>query len=108
MTEPAAPALPGPAEHTILLSEPGVENAYPRLSNDGRRILYQSNRTGSWQLFIVDTTTREQQRLTTDTFNNNFVDWSADNEWVAFVSRADSTASTAEGAIDIRRMVVPA
>jgi TolB protein len=90
IAEPAAaPASPSPAEHTVLLSEPGVENAYPRLSSDGRRILYQSNRTGSWQLFIVDTATGEQQRLTDDTFNNNFVDWSADNEWVAFVSDRD-------------------
>lgn len=90
VTEPvAATALPDPGEPTVLLDEPGVENAYPRLSNDGRRILYQSNRTGSWQLFIADTVTGEQQRLTTDAFNNNFVDWSADNEWVAFVSDRD-------------------
>jgi Tol biopolymer transport system component len=89
-TEPAAStASPEPGEPTVLLDEPGVENAYPRLSNDGRRILYQSNRTGSWQLFIADTATGEQQRLTTDTFNNNFVDWSADNQWVAFVSDRD-------------------
>lgn len=85
----AATTAPDPGESTVLLDEPGVENAYPRLSNDGKRILYQSNRTGSWQLFIVDTATGEQQRLTTDTFNNNFVDWSADNEWVAFVSDRD-------------------
>lgn len=84
-TDPAS----DPAEPIVLLYEPGVENAYPRLSNDGRRILYQSNRTGTWQLFTLDTVTGEQQRLTTDTFNNNFVDWSADNEWVAFVSDRD-------------------
>jgi Tol biopolymer transport system component len=90
ITEPAAATpSPDPGEPTVLLSEPGVENAYPRLSNDGRRILYQSNRTGSWQLFIMDASTGEQQRLTNDTFNNNFVDWSADNEWVAFVSDRD-------------------
>jgi TolB protein len=90
--EPTAaptPAAPNSAEPFVLLHEPGVENAYPRLSSDGRRILYQSNRTGTWQLFILDTVTGEHQRLTTDTFNNNFVDWSADNEWVAFVSDRD-------------------
>lgn len=88
-TATTTPAASEPVEPTVLLSEPGVENAYPRLSNDGRRILYQSNRTGSWQLFVLDTATGEQQRLTNDTFNNNFVDWSADNEWVAFVSDRD-------------------
>jgi Tol biopolymer transport system component len=78
-----------PSEPTVLLHEAGIENAYPRLSNDGQRILYQSNRTGTWQLFVMDVATGEQQRLTTDTFNNNFVDWSPDNEWVAFVSDRD-------------------
>ena len=86
--EPVAATIPAP-DRAVLLHEPGVENAYPRLSNDGQRILYQSNRTGSWQLFIMDLASGEQQRLTNDTFNNNFVDWSADNEWVAFVSDRD-------------------
>ena len=87
----AAPTESAAAEHdpNVLLAEPGIENAYPRLSNDGQRILYQSNRTGSWQLFVMDLTTGEQRRLTTDGFNNNFVDWSPDNQWVAFVSDRD-------------------
>lgn len=72
-----------------LLHEAGVENAYPRLSNDGSRVLYQSNRTGTWQLFIMDIASGAQQRITTDAYNNNFVDWSADNQWVAFVSDRD-------------------
>lgn len=78
----------GPVD-TLILHEPGVENAYPRLSNDGERILYQSNRTGTWQLFVMDIASGEQLRLTTDTFNNNFPDWSPDNSWVAFVSDRD-------------------
>ena len=32
---------------TPILWEDGVENAYPRWSNDGNKILYQSNRTGT-------------------------------------------------------------
>ncbi|WKZ64976.1 MAG: hypothetical protein QY325_09395 [Flavobacteriales bacterium] len=88
------PPEPSIAQHamatdTLLLHEPGVENAYPRLSADGRRILYQSNRTGTWQLFIMDLATGAQQRVTHDAHNNNFVDWSADNEWIAFVSDRD-------------------
>lgn len=66
-----------------------MENAYPRLSKDGKRILYQSNRTGTWQVYIMDIATKQQTRITTDTFNNNFVDWSADNQWVALVSDRD-------------------
>lgn len=87
---PAATDAPvAPPADTVLLHEPGVENAYPRLSADGRRILYQSDRTGTWQLFIMDLATGAQHRITHDAHNNNFVDWSADNEWVAFVSDRD-------------------
>ena len=85
----ATTAMVEPTGDTLLLHEPGVENAYPRLSQDGTRILYQSDRTGTWQLFIMDIATGAQQRITHDAHNNNFVDWSADNEWVAFVSDRD-------------------
>ena len=73
----------------VILHEAGIENAYPRLSADGSRILYQSNRTGKWQLFIMDIATGGQQHITNDEHNNNFVDWCADNAWVAFVSDRD-------------------
>jgi TolB protein len=77
------------AQEEILLQEAGVENAYPRLFNDGKRILYQSNRTGNWQLYILDIATKQSQRITNDKFNNNFPDLSADNDRVAFVSDRD-------------------
>lgn len=72
-----------------IVRENNVENAYPRLSADGRRILYQSNRDGHWQLYSCDINGKDQNRLTSDKFNNNFPDWSNDNEWIAFVSDRD-------------------
>ena len=74
---------------TVLLHEDDVENAYPRLSSDGKRILYQSDRTGSWQLFIMDIASGQQTRITNDSANNNYPDWSADNAWIAYVSDRD-------------------
>ena len=78
------------SQPTIILKDSGVEHAYPRLSRDGRSILYQSNKTGKWQLFICDIHGKNERRLTNDDFNNNFPDWSADNKWIAFVSDRDN------------------
>ncbi len=72
----------------VLLHEDGIENAYPRLSADGREILYQSNRTGTWQLYVLDIASRTSRALTTAA-NNNLPDWSADNRRIAFVSDRD-------------------
>ena len=38
-----------PSEPVVVLHEDGIENAYPRLSKDNGRILYQSKRSGTWQ-----------------------------------------------------------
>lgn len=73
----------------IIFRMEGVENAYPRLSSDSKRILYQSNSTGKWQLLIYDITNNIHKEVTKDKFNNNFADWSTDNEWITFVSDRD-------------------
>ena len=73
----------------ILLSEQNIENAYPRLSKDGGSVLYQSNRAGKWQLYVLDINTKTSVQLTNDAHNNNFPDWDATNEWIAFVSDKD-------------------
>jgi TolB protein len=73
----------------IVLKEEGKENAYPRLSKDRSEFLYQSNRRGVWQLFIYDMLSQTSRQVTAGTSNNNFPDWSIDNEWIAFVSDRD-------------------
>lgn len=77
------------AQSTIILKEENVENAYPRLSKDGKSILYQSNRTGNWQIYTCDMKGRSLKNITGKSHNNNFPDWSPDNNWVAFVSDRD-------------------
>lgn len=71
---------------TQVLWEDGVENAYPRWSNDGTKILYQSNKTGNWQIYVMAKDGSNQKRITNDEYNNNFPDWSPDNKQIAFVS----------------------
>lgn len=79
---------PRPPELRVLLHEDGVENAYPRLSNDGREILYQSNRGGTWQLYVLDIAAGTSRVLTHEG-NNNLPDWSPDGRRVAFVTDRD-------------------
>jgi TolB protein len=69
-----------------ILWEDGVENAYPRWSNDGTKILYQSNKTGNWQIYVMDKNGSNQKRITDNKYNDNFPDWSPDNKKIAFVS----------------------
>lgn len=83
----ACSSPPSP-EPVVVLHEDGVENAYPRLSRDGSRILYQSNRAGSWQLYILDLASGISAPLTTGS-NNNLPDWSPDEQRIAFVSDRD-------------------
>lgn len=73
----------------VLLHEDHVEDAYPRLSRDGTHVLYQSNRTGTWQLYVLDVASRTSRALTTGTANNNLPDWDPDNRRIAFVSDRD-------------------
>lgn len=69
-----------------MIYQEGVENAYPHWSKDGKSILYQSNRTGKWQLYIINRDGSGDRRITNDQFNNYMADWSPDNSRIAFVS----------------------
>lgn len=82
-------SAPKSDDSSLLLRVEGKESAYPRLSKDDTKILYQSNKTGNWQLFIMDIATKNQTPVLEDTFNNNFPDWSPDNKQIAFTTDRD-------------------
>lgn len=74
----------------ILYRIDGKECAYPRLSADGKAMLFQGNKTGSWQLYIMNLESKTVHTVFAETkHNDNFPDWSADNKWIAFVSDRD-------------------
>lgn len=84
-----AVAADAPAQARQILWVDGVKNAYPRWSKDGARILYESNRTGKWQLYVMDANGSHDRALTTGSTDNQLPDWSPDNAWIAFVSNRD-------------------
>jgi len=90
--QPSAPKAEAPprfADARIVLWEAGVKNAYPRWSNDGRRILYQTNKGGKWRICVMDADGGGARALTDGSANDNFPDWSPDNRSIAFVSDRD-------------------
>ncbi|MFA6516079.1 MAG: hypothetical protein WCU83_03000 [Bacteroidia bacterium] len=73
-----------------ILSRDGVEYAYPRVSADDSKLLFQSNQTGKWQLYNMNLGDSSITTLWSDTFNNYFPDWNKDLSIVAFTSDRDS------------------
>lgn len=74
---------------TLLYKIEGKEIAYPRLSADGHKILYQSNQDGPWSIHIMDIKSNKHTDVLVDEFNNNFPDWSYDGQLIAFTSDRD-------------------
>jgi len=57
-------------------------------SPDGTRILFESNRSGNFELYVMDLATKELTKLTDNEHNNIQGDWSINNE-IVFISNRD-------------------
>ena len=72
-----------------------VQSSYPHPSPDGSKVVFQSNRTGSWQIFVVGTDGTGLRQLTDLPGDNQTPKWSPDGTRIVFA------ASTGEGPSDI-------
>jgi dipeptidyl aminopeptidase/acylaminoacyl peptidase len=59
---------------------------HPRWSPDGKRILFQSNRSGALQLWVIDVGGGEARQLTTISTGAHTGTWSRDGKHIAFQS----------------------
>jgi dipeptidyl aminopeptidase/acylaminoacyl peptidase len=69
-----------------LTNAPGKKDKHPRWSPDGKQILFESNRSGDGQLWLIDMNGGEARQITSISTEASNGIWSRDGKKVAFVS----------------------
>jgi dipeptidyl aminopeptidase/acylaminoacyl peptidase len=69
-----------------LTNVPGKKDRHPRWSPDGKKILFESNRSGGGQLWVIDLSGGEARQVTSLSTEVEGGIWSPDGKHVAFVS----------------------
>jgi TolB protein len=70
-------------------------NAYPAFSPDGSEIAFTSDRTGTWQVWLMNADGSGQRQLTFDTAPKDQVpDWSPDGSKIAYIADTHGIADT--------------
>ena len=72
-------------EARLLVSHP-AEESRPLYSPDGRRLAFQSTRTGGGDIYVLTIATGEVNRLTYDDGPEQLDSWSRDGKWIYFSS----------------------
>jgi dipeptidyl aminopeptidase/acylaminoacyl peptidase len=68
------------------LTNAGKSDKHPRWSPDGKQILFESNRSGSNQIWVIDLNGGEARKLTDISTEASNAIWSPDSSHIAFVS----------------------
>jgi Tol biopolymer transport system component len=68
-----------------LTSAPGLDDG-PEYSPDGKFIYFNSERTGTMQIWCMRADGSEQEQVTADDYNNWFPHPSPDGKWIVFLS----------------------
>ncbi|MEJ2209332.1 MAG: hypothetical protein P8129_09885 [Anaerolineae bacterium] len=66
----------------------------PAASPDGRWVAFMSNRSGNWEIYVVDSKTTEApepRQVTKNAARDGLPTWSPDGKWLAFVSDRGGT-----------------
>ena len=69
-----------------LTNAPGKKDRHPRWSPDGKEILFESNRSGSFQIWTIEIGGGEARQLSDIATEANTAIWSPDGKQIAFVS----------------------
>ena len=69
----------------LLTESPSIDIA-PTWSPDGKKILFSSNRSGYFNLYIVDVESGDVERLTDSDFHEYHGSWSPNGSRIAYLS----------------------
>ncbi|MCW3105513.1 MAG: Protein TolB [Segetibacter sp.] len=67
-----------------------VIDSYPMLSHDGKKIVFQSNRTGDWEIFSMTVDGKNLKQLTNSAGPDLIPVWSPDDSKIVFASERDN------------------
>lgn len=69
-----------------------IISAYPSPSPDGMRVAFQSNRTGRWEIYVMNVDGSDLTRITDRAGDNVTPAWSPDGEHIAFAASPDENS----------------
>jgi Tol biopolymer transport system component len=75
-----------------LTADAGSQNVQPAWSPDGTQIAFSSNRSGTYQIYVLDLSTLAVTRVTNDSAHDYQPNWSRDGTKIAYVSGTGSSA----------------
>src|SRR5438552_14871525 len=66
-----------------------ITDSYPMLSPDGSKIVFESNRSGSAEIYVINTGGKGLVQLTSNKASNHSPIWSPDGTKILFASEGD-------------------
>ena len=70
----------------VQLTHNAFDNRYASYNSEGELIIFESNRTGNWQIYVMDVNGNDQRRVFTSTANDRRPSWHPSKNIILFES----------------------